>query len=150
MRVGLVVALCGLLGLAGCAGGAIRGLSGASGSQQRAGSGGGEADGLGAWWAEPDFGGACLFVCGGFGGVGGAGRRRMAGVGLRRRQQCVGVAADERDRDRTASGDYYVTTGSDGSFSISGDYTCTAGQQVYLYAVGGDPGLGTGGIRRRG
>jgi hypothetical protein len=38
----------------------------------------------------------------------------------------------------------YVLTGSDGNFSISGDYTCTAGQQVYLYALGGDPGLGTG------
>jgi hypothetical protein len=38
----------------------------------------------------------------------------------------------------------YVLTGSDGSFSISGDYTCTPGQQVYLYALGGDPGLGTG------
>jgi hypothetical protein len=38
----------------------------------------------------------------------------------------------------------YVLTGSDGSFSISGDYTCIAGQQVYLYALGGDPGLGTG------
>jgi len=35
--------------------------------------------------------------------------------------------------------DYYVKTAADGSFSISTDYTCTAGQQVYLYALGGDP-----------
>jgi hypothetical protein len=43
------------------------------------------------------------------------------------------------------NGDYYVTTiGSGGAFSITGDYSCTAGQQVYLYAVGGDPGLGSG------
>src|ERR1039458_6881805 len=43
------------------------------------------------------------------------------------------------------NGDYYVTTaGAGGTFSITGDYSCTAGQQVYLYAVGGDPGLGTG------
>lgn len=41
------------------------------------------------------------------------------------------------------AGDFYVTTGSDGSFTITGDYTCTAGQQVYLYALGGDPGAGT-------
>ena len=48
-------------------------------------------------------------------------------------------------------GDYYVTTiglGSTcqvgGCFSITSDYTCTGGQQVYLYSVGGDPGLGTG------
>jgi hypothetical protein len=38
----------------------------------------------------------------------------------------------------------YVSTLSGGAFSISGDYTCTAGQQVYLYALGGNPGLGTG------
>ena len=43
------------------------------------------------------------------------------------------------------NGDYYVTTvGPGGTFSITGDYSCTAGQQVYLYAVGGDPGLGSG------
>lgn len=35
---------------------------------------------------------------------------------------------------------YYVTTGADGGFSISGDYTCTPGEQLYLYAVGGNPG----------
>src|SRR5579863_4809390 len=34
---------------------------------------------------------------------------------------------------------YYVTTGSDGTFKISGDYTCPdASTQVYLYAIGGD------------
>jgi hypothetical protein len=43
------------------------------------------------------------------------------------------------------NGDYYVTTvGPGGTFSITGDYSCTAGQQVYLYAVGGDPGIGSG------
>ena len=41
-------------------------------------------------------------------------------------------------------GDYYVTTGGNGNFSITSDYTCTGGQQVYLYSLGGDPGLGSG------
>ena len=41
------------------------------------------------------------------------------------------------------NGDYYVTTVAGGSFSITGDYTCTAGQQVYLYAVSGNSGSGT-------
>jgi hypothetical protein len=41
------------------------------------------------------------------------------------------------------NGDYYVTTGSNGTFSISADYTCTLGQQVYLYAVSGNTGSGT-------
>jgi hypothetical protein len=36
----------------------------------------------------------------------------------------------------------YVTTGSDGGFTITGDYTCTPGTQVYVYALGGNPGGG--------
>lgn len=34
-------------------------------------------------------------------------------------------------------GDYYVTTDTNGSFDITGNYTCTAGTQVYLYSKGG-------------
>ncbi len=42
------------------------------------------------------------------------------------------------------SNNYYATTDSNGNFSISGDYTCpSASTQVYLYAVGGNPGAGT-------
>jgi len=37
----------------------------------------------------------------------------------------------------------YVLSAADGSFSITGDYTCTLDQQVYLYALGGNPGAGT-------
>jgi Chitobiase/beta-hexosaminidase C-terminal domain len=36
----------------------------------------------------------------------------------------------------------YVTTGSDGTFKITGDYTCTANTQVYLYVLGEDSGSG--------
>jgi streptogramin lyase len=36
----------------------------------------------------------------------------------------------------------YARTDSYGSFSITGDYTCTPGQQVYLYALGGNTGSG--------
>ncbi len=35
----------------------------------------------------------------------------------------------------------YVTTDTNGNFALSGDYTCTAGQQVYMVALGGNPGL---------
>lgn len=39
-----------------------------------------------------------------------------------------------------------VTSGADGGFSITGDYSCpSATSQVYLVATGGNPGLGTGG-----
>ena len=40
------------------------------------------------------------------------------------------------------NGDYYVTTGAGGRFSITGDYTCTLNSEVYLYSVGGDSGSG--------
>jgi streptogramin lyase len=47
------------------------------------------------------------------------------------------------DQSGTAtSGAYYVTTDSNGNFSITGDYMCAAGQQVYLYALGGNAGAG--------
>jgi hypothetical protein len=41
-----------------------------------------------------------------------------------------------------SNGNYYVITDASGGFTITGDYTCTQGQQVYLYAQGGDPGSG--------
>ena len=42
------------------------------------------------------------------------------------------------------NGDYYVTSGAGGAFSITGDYSCTPNTQVYLYALGGNPGLTSG------
>jgi streptogramin lyase len=45
--------------------------------------------------------------------------------------------------DNDATGNY-VLTDAQGNFSISGDYTCTSGQQVYLLALGGNPGLPVG------
>jgi hypothetical protein len=45
------------------------------------------------------------------------------------------------DNDVTGN---YVLTDAQGNFSISGDYTCTSGQQVYLLALGGNPGLPVG------
>jgi hypothetical protein len=35
----------------------------------------------------------------------------------------------------------YVTTGRDGSFNIDNDYSCATGDEVYLLALGGNPGL---------
>ncbi len=37
----------------------------------------------------------------------------------------------------------YVLTDANGNFSVTGDYTCTQNTQVYLYALGGNPGSGT-------
>ena len=36
---------------------------------------------------------------------------------------------------------YYVSTSAGGAFSLSSDWNCTAGTNVYLLAVGGNPGL---------
>jgi sugar lactone lactonase YvrE len=36
----------------------------------------------------------------------------------------------------------YVLSDANGNFSITGDYNCTVGQQVYLYALGGQPTTG--------
>jgi len=38
-------------------------------------------------------------------------------------------------------GTYVTTTFPYGGFDITGDYTCTSGQQVYVLATGGNPGL---------
>ncbi|HEV2578011.1 MAG TPA: hypothetical protein VGU25_12445 [Acidobacteriaceae bacterium] len=35
----------------------------------------------------------------------------------------------------------YVTTDANGNFAVGPDYTCTVGQQVYMVAVAGNPGL---------
>jgi len=37
-----------------------------------------------------------------------------------------------------------VTTDGNGNFSITGDYTCPANAQVYIYVNGGNPGLASG------
>ncbi len=45
---------------------------------------------------------------------------------------------------KDSNGNYYVTSGAGGAFSLeAGSYTCTSGQQVYLYSIGGNTGSGT-------
>jgi len=39
------------------------------------------------------------------------------------------------------NGHAYVTTDANGNFSYGGAYSCTSGQQLYLLALGGNPGL---------
>lgn len=35
----------------------------------------------------------------------------------------------------------YVTTDNNGNFALGGEYTCTQGQEVYMVALGGNPGI---------
>jgi hypothetical protein len=46
----------------------------------------------------------------------------------------------------TLKNDCYVTTDGGGNFSLGGDYSCTEGTQVYMVAVGGNPGMTPGGF----
>jgi hypothetical protein len=50
------------------------------------------------------------------------------------------ISSTASNATRDASGNYYVTTDGNWNFALGGDYTCTQGQQVYMVAVGGNPG----------
>lgn len=59
--------------------------------------------------------------------------------------QAVSLLGNKGGTVADGSGNYYFPTGPNGTFGITGDFSCpSAGSQVYLYAVGGDPGLGDG------
>jgi len=72
-------------------------------------------------------------------GYGGNGVAAIAGnASISLLKSAANTAQDTNSADPTYL-DYYTTTGSGGSFAITGDYSCTPGQQVYLYALGGNP-----------
>ena len=57
----------------------------------------------------------------------------------------VGIAASSSNLSVSKlNGSGFVITDSGGNFSITGDYTCTPNTQVYLYSIGGNPGLSAG------
>jgi streptogramin lyase len=57
--------------------------------------------------------------------------------------QAVSLLASAVNTSQDTNGNYYVTTASDGTFSVTGDYTCpTATPYTYLLAVGGNSGSG--------
>jgi hypothetical protein len=142
VRVGLVVAVCGLVGLAGCSGGAFSRLNpveatgGVAGAKLTGSVHGGQQPIVGAQ--------VYLFAAGatGYGGPGIAASASNASVSL----LTAGSGTTLDSSGGPTNGDYYVTTDSGGNFTITGDYTCTAGQQVYLYSLGGDSGSGTNAV----
>src|ERR1039458_5585719 len=72
----------------------------------------------------------------GYGGSGIAPNNTNASVSLLR--NAAGTTQD-------GNGHYYVTTDPSGNFTITGDYSCPSSYaHSYFYAVGGDPGLGSG------
>ncbi len=138
MRVGLAVAVCGVVLLAGCSGGAFNSLDQAAATGGVAGA---RLAGVVHGGQQPIVGShVYLFAANttGYGGAGIAASSSNASVSL----LTAGSGTSLDSSGGATNGDYYVTTDGSGNFSISGDYTCTAGQQVYLYALGGNPGIG--------
>jgi hypothetical protein len=138
MRVGPVVGVCALFLLAGCLGGAFSGLDQANTSEGVAGARltgsvhGGQQAIVGAQ--------VYLFAANttGYGGSGIAASPSNASLSL----LTAGAGRTLDSSGGATNGDYYVTTDANGGFSITGDYTCTQNSQVYLFALGGNPGSG--------
>jgi len=55
----------------------------------------------------------------------------------------VSYAGGSFPSSEDGNGNYYVTTNAYGGFNLAaGEYSCTVGQQVYLYSIGGNTGAG--------
>jgi streptogramin lyase len=138
MRVGLAVVVCGLVGLAGCSGGTFNGLN----QTQVGGTSAGARLTGSVHGGQQPIAGAHVYLFAanttGYGGLGIAASTSNASLSL---LTSAGNTTQDSSGGAT-NGDYYVTTDGSGNFSITGDYTCAAGAQVYLYALGGNPGSG--------
>ena len=127
-----VAGLCSVVLVAGCSGGAFNGLNGAA-TQSSGSSAGARLTGTVHGGQQPIVGAHVYLLAAGTTGYGGA------GIAPSSSNASVSLLTTGSGSDSVGE---YVTTASDGSFSITGDYTCTTGQQVYLYALGGNPGAG--------
>jgi hypothetical protein len=67
---------------------------------------------------------------------------QQAVVGSQVYLYAAGTAADGSASRSMLAVPGYVLSGTDGGFSITGQYTCQAGDQVYVLALGGDAGGG--------
>jgi hypothetical protein len=139
MRVRLVAVVCSLLVLAGCSGGAISGLD----ETEVAGA---QFTGVVHGGQQPIVGAKIFLLAAnttGYGGNGIAASASNASISLLK--SAANTTQDTNSSDPTYN-DYYVTTGTGGSFAITSDYTCISGQQVYIYALGGNPTYPTGSV----
>jgi len=71
-------------------------------------------------------------------GTGGYGAKVTSLLNSSANQSSYPTALDSITGSPT-NGMYYVTTDAQSNFNVSGDYVCTAGDPVYLYASGGNP-----------
>jgi hypothetical protein len=133
MRLGPVVVACGLVVLAGCGGSG--GTTVSTVQQPIAPLTDVALTGVVSSGSQPIVGAhVYLFAANttGYGGAGLAASSSNASVS-------VVSAAETGTSDSVGA---YVATGSNGNFSLTGDYACSSGQQLYLYALGGNTGSG--------
>jgi hypothetical protein len=71
-------------------------------------------------------------------GTGGYGSKVTSLLGSTSANSSYPTALDSTTGSPT-NGMYYVTTDSTGQYDLTGDYTCTAGDPVYIYGSGGNP-----------
>ena len=136
MRQVLLVVFGGLVLLTGCAGGSISGLnqmgvaqSGLSGVRLAGTVRGGQQPIVGAHVYLLEANTAITFVPG------------SSAVPVVNGQDSVSLLSQAQTGTADSVG-AYVTSDSNGNFSVTGDYSCMPNGQVYLYALGGNPGSG--------
>ncbi|MGA8938936.1 MAG: hypothetical protein WB439_07210 [Acidobacteriaceae bacterium] len=76
-------------------------------------------------------------------GTSGYGSAATSLLGNNGAMSASGYALAENSGDSAPLEAKYVTTDSSGSFNLTGAYSCTAGQPVYIYAYGGNIGGGS-------
>ena len=136
MRIssGVAVTSCGLLFLSGCSGVPVTSKSVASPSAVQGSAITGRVHG-----GQSVIAGAHLYLYA-------ANNSALAGPGIAASNGNQSVSllnSSGANTQADGSGNYYVTTDSNGLFSITGDYTCpSTASQLYLYSVGGNPGAG--------
>jgi hypothetical protein len=133
MRAWIAAVLaCGLLGLAGCGGG---GPIVSTVTQPTAPLPGAALTGIVSSGSQPVVGAHVYLLAANATGYGGV------GIAASNSNASVSVVAEDETGDSDAVG-AYVVTGANGQFSLTGDYACSSGQQLYLYALGGNTGSG--------
>jgi hypothetical protein len=132
MRAGLIIVACGLLGLVGCGGG---GSIVSAVTQPIAPLPGAALTGVVSSGSQPVVGAHVYLLAANTTGYGGM------GIAAASSNASVSVVAEDETGNSDAVGAYAVT-GANGQFSLTGDYACSSGQQLYLYSLGGNTGSG--------
>ena len=86
---------------------------------------------------QPIVGASVYLYAAGTGGYGGN------GIPATTSNASASLLTSASNTTKDSNNNYYVTTDSNGNFTITGDYTCpSASTQVYLFAKGGNAGAG--------